>query len=55
MSIDTIVRSAVVATAVVVSATTALAQAGPTADEIKSISEEAIIYGLPMSMYYKYH
>ena len=53
MSIDTIVRSAVVATAVVVSATTALAQAGPTADEIKSISEEAIIYGLPMSMYYK--
>ncbi|HMB75032.1 MAG TPA: DUF1254 domain-containing protein [Kiloniellaceae bacterium] len=53
MSIDTIVRSAVVATAVAVSATTALAQAGPTADEIKSISEEAIIYGLPMSMYYK--
>ena len=53
MSIDTIVRSAVVATAVAVAATTAPAQAGPTAEEVKSISEEAIIYGLPMSMYYK--
>ncbi len=51
MSIHANVRSAVVATAVAISATTASAQ--PTAEEIKSISEEAIIYGLPMSMYYK--
>jgi hypothetical protein len=51
MSIDTIVRSAVVATAVAISATTASAQ--PTAEEFKSVAEEAILYGLPMSMYYK--
>jgi hypothetical protein len=53
MSIDRIVRGTVVATAVAVAATTASAQAGPTAKEIKSVTEEAIIYGLPMSMYYK--
>ena len=48
-----IVRNATTGIAVAVFMTTAAAQAAPAADEIKSIAEEAIIYGLPMSMYYK--
>ena len=49
----TTLLAAVTAAGVTLSATTAMAQSAPTADEIRSISEEAIIYGLPMSMYYK--
>ena len=48
-----IVRNATAGIAVAVFMTTASAQTAPTVDEIKSIAEEAIIYGLPMSMYYK--
>lgn len=49
----TIVRNAAAGIAAAVFMTTASAQTAPSADEIKSIGEEAIIYGLPMSMYYK--
>ncbi len=48
-----IVRNATTGIAVAVFMTTASAQTAPTTDEIKSTAEEAIIYGLPMSMYYK--
>ncbi len=48
-----VVRSAAAGFVAAVLMTTALAQAAPTADEINAIAEEAIIYGLPMSMYYK--
>jgi hypothetical protein len=53
MTINPILGIAAAAVAVTVSATTVPAQAAPTTNEIKAISEEAIIYGLPMSMYYK--
>ncbi len=49
----TVTRSAAAAVAAALLTTSAMAQAAPTTDEIKSIAEEAIIYGLPMSMYYK--
>lgn len=48
-----VVRSAAAAAAAVFFMTSASAQTAPTTDEIKSIAEEAIIYGLPMSMFYK--
>ena len=49
----TIVRSAAAGIAAAVLMTTASAQTAPATDGIRSIAEEAIIYGLPMSMYYK--
>ncbi|MCB1352665.1 MAG: hypothetical protein KDK03_08015 [Rhodobacteraceae bacterium] len=48
-----IVRNAAAGIAAALFMTTASAQTAPTVDETKSISEEAIIYGLPMSMYYQ--
>ena len=46
-------RGATAAVAAGLFTTTVSAQTAPTTDEVKSISEEAIIYGLPMSMYYQ--
>lgn len=49
----TVTRSAAAGAVAAAFLTTApVAQAAPTTDEIKNITEEAIIYGLPMSMYY---
>ncbi len=48
----TLLRSAALVTALTVSATTASAQSAPATDEVKAISEEAFIYGLPMVMLY---
>ena len=49
----TALRSATAAVVAALVTTSAVAQAAPTTDEIKSTAEEAIIYGLPMSMYYQ--
>ena len=46
-------RSAAAGIAAAVLMTTASAQTAPATDGIRSSAEEAIIYGLPMSMYYK--
>ena len=46
-------RSATAAVVTALLTTSASVQAAPTTEETKSIAEEAIIYGLPMSMYYK--
>jgi hypothetical protein len=52
LTTNTIWRGAVLVTAIAMSATTASAQTAPSANETKAIAEEAIIYGLPMSMFY---
>jgi hypothetical protein len=45
-------RGAALVAAIAISATTAPAQTAPPTDEMKAISEEAFIYGLPMVMMY---
>ena len=45
--------AALVAASLAIAATAASAQTAPSPKETKAIAEEAIIYGLPLSMYYK--
>lgn len=53
MTARIVVRSAAAVAATAVFTTTAQAQAAPPTADIRSTAEEAIIYGLPMSMYYQ--
>ena len=53
MSIKALWRGAALVAALTVAATAASAQTAPSPKETKAIAEEAIIYGLPLSMYYK--
>jgi len=46
-------RGVALAAAFAIAATAASAQTAPSPKETKAIAEEAIIYGLPLSMYYK--
>jgi hypothetical protein len=46
-------RTAALAAALAIAATAASAQTAPGPKETKAIAEEAFIYGLPLSMYYK--
>ena len=53
MTKNVVWRGAALVAALAVAATAASAQTAPSPKETKAIAEEAIIYGLPLSMYYK--
>ena len=53
MTANTVWRGAALVAAFAIAATAASAQTAPSPKETKAIAEEAIIYGLPLSMYYK--
>lgn len=53
MTKNVVWRGVALAAAFAIAATAASAQTAPSPKETKAIAEEAIIYGLPLSMYYK--
>ena len=53
MTKNVVWRGVALAAAFAIAATAASAQIAPSPKETKAIAEEAIIYGLPLSMYYK--